>query len=187
MFDSITNRAEFFSYHYLNARLKADLGSLRAAWDAAEGRDRPTARIALRAAPRAFFAARATAFESAQFASGLRLALRSVGVPAGLPDEGTALREHVSGAELRDGPYGFAEVRNRLVHPPRKTRGWPPTEVMIDSWRLGIEYLALLILAALGYEGQYRSQFSYSGFMGDEVPVPWSRQESGARSRTVGK
>ena len=33
MFDSITNRAEFFSDHYLNARLGADLKDLRDAWD----------------------------------------------------------------------------------------------------------------------------------------------------------
>ncbi|MBS1837295.1 MAG: restriction endonuclease subunit M, partial [Actinobacteria bacterium] len=69
MFDSITNRAEFFSDHYLNARLKADLGPLRAAWDTAEGRDLPTARVGLRSAPRPFFAARAAAFEAAQSAT----------------------------------------------------------------------------------------------------------------------
>lgn len=70
MFDSITNRAEFFSDHYLNARLGADLGDLRAAWDAAEGKGEPTARAGLRSAPKAFFPARAAAVEAAKAATG---------------------------------------------------------------------------------------------------------------------
>jgi hypothetical protein len=66
MFDSITNRAEFFSDHYLNARLAADLGDLRSAWDAAEGKGEPTARTGLRSAAKAFFPARAAAVEAAR-------------------------------------------------------------------------------------------------------------------------
>lgn len=64
MFDSITNRAEFFSDHYLNARLGADLKDLRDAWDAAEGKGELTARVGLRSAPKAFFPARAAAVEA---------------------------------------------------------------------------------------------------------------------------
>lgn len=70
MIDSITNRAEFFSDHYLNARLGADLKDLRDAWDTAEGRGEPTARLGLRSAPRAFFAARAAAVEAASDGTG---------------------------------------------------------------------------------------------------------------------
>ena len=66
MFDSITNRAEFFSDHYLNARLGADLKDLRDAWDTAEGRGEPTARAGLRSAPTRFFPARAAVVEAAQ-------------------------------------------------------------------------------------------------------------------------
>ena len=47
-FDSLTNRAEFFSDHYLEARLATDLNELRQAWDTAEGRGQPTARTGLR-------------------------------------------------------------------------------------------------------------------------------------------
>lgn len=69
MFDSITNRAEFFSDHYLNARLATDLKDLRAAWDAAEGQDRRSGRSRLRSAPATFFPARAAAVEAARGAS----------------------------------------------------------------------------------------------------------------------
>ncbi len=63
-FDSITNRAEFFSDHYLDARLAADLSQLRGAWDIAEGHDQPTARAGLRGLGRDFFPARAAAVEA---------------------------------------------------------------------------------------------------------------------------
>jgi len=63
-FDSIVNRAEFFSDHYLDARLATDLEDLRKGWDAAEGRDRRTARTGLRSARQAFFDARAAVTEA---------------------------------------------------------------------------------------------------------------------------
>lgn len=63
-FESIINRAEFFSDHYLDARLATDLEDLRKGWDTAEGRDRPTARTGLRSARQAFFDARAAVTEA---------------------------------------------------------------------------------------------------------------------------
>jgi hypothetical protein len=76
MFDSITNRAEFFSDHYLNARLGADLKDLREAWDTAEGKGEPTARAGLRSAPKQFFPARAAAVEAAKGGTGTAAAAR---------------------------------------------------------------------------------------------------------------
>jgi hypothetical protein len=63
-FDSITNRAEFFSDHYLDARLATDLADLRKAWDGAEGRGTATARTRLRGLGKPFFTARAEAAEA---------------------------------------------------------------------------------------------------------------------------
>ena len=63
-FDSITNRAEFFSDHYLDARLATDLSQLRERWDSAEGHSRSTARSGLRGAGSTFFPAKAMAAES---------------------------------------------------------------------------------------------------------------------------
>lgn len=117
-------------------------------------------------------------FDRLSLASRLRLTLRIVGVPSGLPADCAGLHAHVAGAELADGPYAFADVRNRLVHPPRKTRGWPSRDVMTEAWYLGLEYLALLVLAVLSYDGRYRSQFKWSGYTGTEVPVPWRKPGS---------
>jgi hypothetical protein len=63
MFDSIINRGEYLSNHYLDALIQGDLTSLRRRWDDAETRDEPTARTRLRALSRPFFAAKAKAIE----------------------------------------------------------------------------------------------------------------------------
>lgn len=68
MFDSLTNRAEFFSDHYLDARLANDLGPLRSEWERAEGKGQPTARTGLRSLSREFFAAKADAVEAGRSA-----------------------------------------------------------------------------------------------------------------------
>src|SRR5690606_27625821 len=108
------------------------------------------------------------------FATRIRAALKHAGIPTEIPAECLALRRYVEGHEVPDGPTAFAECRNRLMHPPKKKRGWPPGDVMKEAWKLGVEYLALLILAALGYTGTYRSQIDYSGWAGSERPVPWA-------------
>lgn len=116
-------------------------------------------------------------FDRLSFASRLRLALRAAAVPTQLPEECSALKAYVAGDELDDGPFAFTLVRNRLVHPPKKKRGWPARDVTTEGWLLGVEYLALLVLAALGYQGRYRSQFGWTGWPGAEVMVPWSQAE----------
>jgi len=67
-FDSITNRAEFFSDHYLDSVMAADLGGLRSWWEETEADGRDTARSRLRGAAREFFAARAAVSEASRSA-----------------------------------------------------------------------------------------------------------------------
>ncbi|WP_395155596.1 Eco57I restriction-modification methylase domain-containing protein [Ilumatobacter sp.] len=63
-FESITNRGEFFSNHYVDAVLAGDLGDLRSSWEDAEARGEATARSRLKGGATAFFAARADADEA---------------------------------------------------------------------------------------------------------------------------
>ncbi len=62
-FESITNRGEFFSNHYLDAIIGGDIGDLRKRWEEAEQHG-DSARSRLRAAGREFFARRADATEA---------------------------------------------------------------------------------------------------------------------------
>ena len=64
IFESIVNRGEFFSNHYLDAVIGGDLGDLRGAWGDAEGRGEPTARSRVNGMASAFFAGRAAATEA---------------------------------------------------------------------------------------------------------------------------
>ncbi len=63
-FESITNRGEFFSNHYLDAVIGGDLKDLRSTWDEREAVDQPTARSGLKGLPGEFFTARAGATEA---------------------------------------------------------------------------------------------------------------------------
>jgi hypothetical protein len=63
-FDSITNRGEFFSNHYLEAVIAGDLGDLRHRWDEAESAHKDTARSRIRSLASRFFPARAEASEA---------------------------------------------------------------------------------------------------------------------------
>ncbi len=82
-FDSITNRGEFFSNHYLDAVISGDLGDLRRLWDDAEAAHKDTARSRLRRLGTEFFAARAEAVETGR---------------AGRPDAVRRLNDAVLGA-----------------------------------------------------------------------------------------
>ncbi len=63
-FDSITNRGEFFSNHYLDAVIGGDLSDVRSKWDELESKELPTGRSRIKGFPAAFFAARAGASEA---------------------------------------------------------------------------------------------------------------------------
>lgn len=64
MFDTIVNRNEYFSNHYLDALLQNDLAGLRERWRLADDRSERNARASLQRAGAAFFTARAEAVEA---------------------------------------------------------------------------------------------------------------------------
>jgi hypothetical protein len=61
MFDSIINRGEYYSNHYLDVLMPNDLAGLRASWEHAERRGEPTARSHLRGLSRPYFATKTRA------------------------------------------------------------------------------------------------------------------------------
>jgi hypothetical protein len=76
IFDSIINRNEFFSDHYLDALVQSDLSGLRGEWDEIEGAGEESARTRVRALRKPFFAAKTAALEASDHA----------GVPTALHD-----------------------------------------------------------------------------------------------------
>ncbi len=82
-FDSIINRGEYFSDHFLDSMLQSSLKQLRTRWDTAEGRGEPTARTRLRGMGKTFSKARVRALETGDTTDVHRLALDALGYPSG--------------------------------------------------------------------------------------------------------
>lgn len=106
-------------------------------------------------------------------ATSLRLALRLARIPTAIPDSLPRLLSHAR-RDPADGPAALVEVRNRLTHPPRGDRRWPDLNDMLEANALALEYLALLILASIDYDGAYTPLPGRSGWPGADKAVPWA-------------
>lgn len=111
----------------------------------------------------------------------LRLLLKWAGMPITLPSDFTALDARgrkLSNPQLSGSDLVF-NVRNALVHPPRKLTDieWPSGEELFETWRLAMWYLELVILRVLGYEGDYISRLKLSGTVWDTERLPWVAAE----------
>jgi hypothetical protein len=106
----------------------------------------------------------------------VRLLLAWAGVPAEIPDVLTPLISLARARNLVDGPAVVGWVRNRLTHPPKKPAdGWPDHDELVSAWRLLLQYVELIVLRLLSYEGAYGTRMHLDGrFTGTVEQVPWS-------------
>jgi hypothetical protein len=108
----------------------------------------------------------------------VRLLLQWAGIPVELPTHFGALaaRRGRLGQPDVAGPEGIFDVRNNLVHPPKRIEEpeWPGNNELLEAWQLATWYLELAIVRLLGYEGGYVSRLRLRGWIGDTELVPWS-------------
>jgi hypothetical protein len=107
-----------------------------------------------------------------------RLLMHWAGVPVELPAHFTALPARLrSFSLLGSGPEMVFEIRNRVVHPPKKLNDpeWPNSEELLEAWQLATWYLELTILRVLGYSGEYSTRLQLRGWEGATEPVPWQQ------------
>lgn len=97
----------------------------------------------------------------------------SVEVPPELPL--LAERARSRHTESPDAPSVIVGIRNRLVHPSKRPKSgdWPDTMVMIEAWRLALEFAELSLLRLLDYQGDYGPRRSGRRWIGNTDPVPW--------------
>lgn len=111
----------------------------------------------------------------------LRLLLKWAGIPTALPDSAESLeaRKKRTGEPWWQGPEILFNIRNRLVHPPKKLSDpeWPDGEEMFEAWQLGTWYLELVLLRILGYRGEYWSRMRLGRSAVDTEPVPWTMEQ----------
>ncbi|MEV6847231.1 hypothetical protein [Actinoplanes sp. NPDC051411] len=79
------------------------------------------------------------------------------------------------GRSTRNGPAALVKVRNCLVHPksPRDEVYHIPG-LMTDAWLLSRCYLNMLVLYAVGYDGEMQVQLPMDGWLGETRLVPWA-------------
>lgn len=74
------------------------------------------------------------------------------------------------------GPELVFNVRNRLVHPPKRVEDpeWPSDEEREEVWQLSTWFLQMAILRLLDYQGEYWSRLRLGRSGMDTEPVPWA-------------
>jgi hypothetical protein len=92
-----------------------------------------------------------------------------------IPDTLTSL---VAFAASRDGPWVITDMRNGLVHPPKRGKLFhAPDQARIEAWRLAMWYLELGILSLLKFEGYYLNRLTAQADWDAERP-PWTPREA---------
>ncbi|MEU4821369.1 hypothetical protein AB0H37_05800 [Actinomadura sp. NPDC023710] len=110
-----------------------------------------------------------------------RLLLRWGDIPIDVPDTFAALEGRRASLRSQPDPAGpevIAAIRNGLVHPPKQLTDleWPTVDEMAQAWRLGMNYLELVIMRLLGYEGHYLPRLQIvDRWVTDTAVVPWAR------------
>jgi hypothetical protein len=74
---------------------------------------------------------------------------------------------------LGDGPSALIEVRDQLTHPKDRRQLYQPERLLGEASRLSSQYLDLLILHRLQYQGHTADRTKLDGWAGDSQPVPW--------------
>lgn len=101
----------------------------------------------------------------------LRLLLNSLRIPKDVPDSLSSIQKFAKGRGL-DGPATFTQIRNRLVHPPKKRMN-DEAPSYFEAFRLGMWYLMLAVLSVCGYNGEYSNCTVITRWVGSTEPVPW--------------
>lgn len=108
----------------------------------------------------------------------IRGLLSWAGIPLEIPSELSSLEARAVDRHQPDADAASVIVglRNRLMHPPKKpkTGDWPSHDLMLEAFRLSLEFCELSILRILGYEGNYGTRRHLDGrWFGQTEAVPW--------------
>lgn len=116
-------------------------------------------------------------FERLRFSDHLRLLLGWAGVPVSIPEDCKDLQA-VSADGDWDGPFALSELRNGIVHPPKRKRTYE-TSLMarVDAVQLALRFYELSLLRILGYEGEVENRVRRNRWRGQTEAVPWARDE----------
>jgi hypothetical protein len=104
----------------------------------------------------------------------LRLLLDYCYIPLAIPSGLKELESTAAAFNWTDGPQAFVEMRNSMVHPPKKDRNPKPLLAISDAWRLGQWYLELVLLKLFEFGGKYANRTREHQYVGQVEDVPWA-------------
>jgi len=103
----------------------------------------------------------------------LRLLLDRCSIPLEIPSGLKELASAAAAFNWTDGPQAFVEMRNSMIHPPKKAKSQKPVLAINDAWRLGEWYLELVLLKLFDFNGKYANRTRESQYVGQTENVPW--------------
>lgn len=118
----------------------------------------------------------ADGFEKLPAADKIRLLLGKFRIPLAI-DGLVELKGFGAAYGGYDGPGAFTLMRNAIVHPNKKKRGQLAQAARNAKWeaaQMGLQYLELVLLALVGYSGQYRDRTDVQRMA--IRPVPWAAE-----------
>jgi hypothetical protein len=115
----------------------------------------------------------AAAFDNVRASDRLRELLNWIGISPAVPASLAALRQEAMRHGWADGPHAISEMRNSLVHPPRRQRlTGTSVHARIDLRELVLWYAELAFLRLIDYRAQYANRLG-AKMTGVAEDVPW--------------
>jgi hypothetical protein len=116
----------------------------------------------------------------------IRLLLTTLGIPAMLPSELTALKPVSESYGWEDGPHAFSGLRNSIVHPRDNDRvSAVSVQARLEALQLGLWYMELTLLRLFGHTGEYGNRLVFGRWAGQVELVPWAIGASDASGSVV--
>lgn len=116
----------------------------------------------------------------------LRRSLQWAEIPTDIPEHFDHLldrreRRAREGQKDWEGSEIIFDIRNRLMHPPRKLDDpeWPEGGELLEAWQLATWYLDLILLRLLSYNDEYWSRLRLNRYDADLEAVPWRAPRTG--------
>ncbi len=107
----------------------------------------------------------------------IRILLIWADIPIYIPSELQELHGLSKEKNWQDSAKAMTEVRNKITHPQKKNRKdflQLSRKLKIDTWKLSLWNLELLLLKLFKYEGKYANRISRQN-IGDVELVPWAK------------
>lgn len=103
----------------------------------------------------------------------LRLLLDAARIPLTIPATLPILAKMSRADNLRDAPQAFVEIRNRIVHPPKKKKNIEQG-AYYEAYVWAKWCIELVLLRAFGYNGAYSNRINLHRWVGQVETVPWA-------------